>query len=241
MQNRIPDPVDYLEMRRATFGSDLTMSLCRLAHGQVVPPAVYEHGSMRSLENSAADYACMMNDLFSYQKEIEYEGEVHNAVLVVQNFFNCDYPSAVRIVDDLMHSRLDQFQHVAGKELPVLYDDFALEPEARELLDGYVEELENWLAGILVWHRDCRRYREEDLLRHFGAEREPQGGGGGEGTARARRLPGRPDRPGHGLAAPAASRCGPGRRGGGPGLTGGRTSPRRTRAGRSRAGAPGTG
>ncbi|MFF3001581.1 germacradienol/geosmin synthase [Kitasatospora sp. NPDC057940] len=171
VQNRIPDPVDYLEMRRATFGSDLTMSLCRLAHGKAVPPGVHEHGSMRSLENSAADYACMMNDLFSYQKEVEYEGEVHNAVLVVQNFFNCDYPSAVRIVDDLMHSRLDQFQHVAEKELPVLYDDFALEPEARELLDGYVEELENWLAGILVWHRGCRRYREEDLVRHFGAER----------------------------------------------------------------------
>ncbi|MFD7596763.1 germacradienol/geosmin synthase [Kitasatospora sp. NPDC059812] len=176
VQNRIPDPVDYLEMRRATFGSDLTMSLSRLAHGKAVPPGVHEHGSMRSLENSAADYACMMNDLFSYQKEVEYEGEVHNAVLVVQNFFNCDYPSAVRIVDDLMHSRLDQFQHVAAKELPVLYDDFALEPEARELLDGYVKELENWLAGILVWHRDCRRYREEDLLRHFGAERQLRAG-----------------------------------------------------------------
>ncbi|MDH6703466.1 germacradienol/geosmin synthase [Kitasatospora sp. MAA19] len=185
VQNRIPDPVDYLEMRRATFGSDLTMSLCRLAHGQVVPPGVYEHGSMRSLENSAADYACMMNDLFSYQKEVEYEGEVHNAVLVVQNFFNCDYPSAVRIVDDLMHSRLDQFQHVAAKELPVLYDDFALEPAAREMLDGYVKELENWLAGILVWHRDCRRYREEDLLRHFGEQRELRAGAGRAAEARA--------------------------------------------------------
>lgn len=27
IQHRIPDPVDYLEMRRATFGSELTMSL----------------------------------------------------------------------------------------------------------------------------------------------------------------------------------------------------------------------
>jgi hypothetical protein len=26
-QNRIPDPIDYIEMRRKTFGSDLTMSL----------------------------------------------------------------------------------------------------------------------------------------------------------------------------------------------------------------------
>ncbi|MFF9642603.1 terpene synthase family protein [Kitasatospora aureofaciens] len=175
IQNRVPDPVDYLEMRRSTFGSELTTMLARLGHGRTVPPEVYRHGSMRALENSAMDYACMMNDVFSYQKEVEYEGELHNAVLVVQNFFNCDYPSALRIVGDLMHSRLDQFRHVAQKELPVMYEDFALGAEARETLDGYVKELENWLAGILSWHRGCRRYRTEDLERHFGAERDLAG------------------------------------------------------------------
>ena len=104
-QNRIPDPVDYLEMRRATFGSDLTMSLCRLGHGRRLPPEVYRSGPVRSLENAAIDYACLINDVFSYQKEIEYEGEVHNAILVVQNFFGCDYPTALGIVHDLMTQR----------------------------------------------------------------------------------------------------------------------------------------
>ncbi|MER5746410.1 terpene synthase family protein [Streptomyces sp. NPDC002225] len=164
-QNRIPDPVDYIEMRRATFGSDLTMSLCRLGHGRKVPPEVYRSGPMRSLENAAADYACLLNDLFSYQKEIEYEGEIHNGVLVVQNFFGVDYPTGVAVVHDLMESRLRQFLHVAEHELPTLYDDFGLDAEAREVLAGYVRELRNWLAGILIWHRGCRRYREEDLRR----------------------------------------------------------------------------
>ncbi|MER7726663.1 terpene synthase family protein [Streptomyces sp. NPDC096323] len=168
-QNRIPDPVDYVEMRRMTFGSDLTMSLCRLGHGRTVPPEIYESGPLRSLENAAADYAALLNDLFSYQKEIEYEGEVHNGVLVVQNFFGVDYPTAMEIVYDLMKSRLRQFLHVAEQELPVLYDDFALDSEAREVLAGYVLELKNWIAGILIWHRGCRRYREEDLRRGTGA------------------------------------------------------------------------
>ncbi|MER7766052.1 terpene synthase family protein [Kitasatospora sp. NPDC096140] len=172
IQNRIPDPVDYLEMRRATFGSDLTTSLSRLGHGQAIPSDVHRHGSMRALENSAMDVGAMVNDLFSYRKEIEYEGDLHNLVLVVQNFFDCDYPSAVRIVDDLMHSRLGQFEHVAQKELPVMYEDFGLDGEARKLLDGYVKELEDWLAGVLNWHRECRRYGEEDLRRHFGADRD---------------------------------------------------------------------
>ncbi|MFF2901881.1 germacradienol/geosmin synthase [Streptomyces sp. NPDC057966] len=168
VQNRIPDPVDYVEMRRMTFGSDLTMSLCRLGHGRKVPPEIYHSGPLRSLENAAADYACLLNDLFSYQKEIEFEGEVHNGVLVVQNFFGVDYPTGVAIVYDLMKSRLRQFLHVAEQELPVLYDDFGLDAQAREVLAGYVQELKHWLAGILIWHRDCRRYREQDLLRGTG-------------------------------------------------------------------------
>ncbi|MFC9229606.1 family 2 encapsulin nanocompartment cargo protein terpene cyclase [Streptomyces decoyicus] len=161
--NRIPDPVDYIEMRRATFGSDLTMSLSRLGHGRQVPPEVYRSGPLRSLENAAADYACLMNDVFSYQKEIEYEGEVHNGILVVQNFFDCDYPTALNIIHDLMTSRMQEFQHVAAHELPVVYDDFGLSPEARTALDGYVHELENWMAGILTWHRGCLRYTESEL------------------------------------------------------------------------------
>lgn len=164
LQNRIPDPVDYIEMRRRTFGSNMTMSLSRIGHGRVVPPEIYASGPMRSLENAAQDYACLMNDLFSYQKEIEFEGEIHNGVLVVQSFFNCDYPTGVEIVHDLMKGRMRQFQHVVANELPVLYDDFALTVEARWVLDGYVKELENWLSGILVWHNDCHRYKEEDLL-----------------------------------------------------------------------------
>lgn len=169
VQNRIPDPVDYVEMRRATFGSDLTMSLSRLGHGRKVPEEIYRSGPLRSLENAAADYACLLNDLFSYQKEIEYEGEVHNGVLVVQNFFGVDYPTGVRIVHDLMNSRLRQFLHVAEQELPALYDDFGLGAEAREILAGYVRELKHWLAGILIWHRGCRRYREQDLRGGAGA------------------------------------------------------------------------
>ncbi|MFF3511397.1 germacradienol/geosmin synthase Cyc2 [Streptomyces sp. NPDC002573] len=165
LQNRIPDPVDYLEMRRATFGADLTKNLCRMGHGPEVPPEVYRSGTVRALENAAIDYAMLINDVFSYQKEIQYEGEIHNAVLVVQNFFGCDYPTAVRIVGDLMTQRMRQFQHVAEREIPVLYDDFGLSKEARAVMDGYVVDLQNYMSGILNWHRGCHRYGAADLAR----------------------------------------------------------------------------
>ncbi|MEU6534474.1 germacradienol/geosmin synthase Cyc2 [Streptomyces sp. NPDC047000] len=165
LQHRIPDPVDYLEMRRATFGSDLTMSLCRMGHGPAVPPEVYRSGPVRSLENAAVDYACLINDVVSYQKEIEYEGEIHNAVLVVQNFFGVGYPAALGVVHDLMTQRMRQFEHVAAHELPVLCEDLALSDAARAVLRDYVADLQNWMSGILHWHLSVDRYKAPYLAR----------------------------------------------------------------------------
>ena len=167
-ENRVPDPVDYIEMRRRTFGSDLTMSLCRIGHGRTVPPEVYRSRPLTAMENAAADAACLLNDMFSYQKEVQYEGELHNGVLVVEQFFGCDRFQALRIVNDLMASRVRQFEHVIEVEFPVLYQDFDLSAEARRTLDGYAQELRNWLAGILVWHRGCFRYDEATLRRVHG-------------------------------------------------------------------------
>ncbi|HWE90003.1 MAG TPA: family 2 encapsulin nanocompartment cargo protein terpene cyclase [Pseudonocardiaceae bacterium] len=161
--NRIPDPVDYIEMRRKTFGSDLTLSLSRFSHGQSVPADIYRTRAIQNMENSAIDYACMVNDLFSFQKEIEFEGEVLNSVLVVQNFLNVDRDTAVAIVGDLMNSRMRQFQHTVEIEMPALFEERKLDEDARTGLTRYADELKDWMAGILNWHRNCDRYKEAEL------------------------------------------------------------------------------
>jgi germacradienol/geosmin synthase len=163
---RIPDPVDYVEMRRRTFGSDMTMALSRLAHGRTVPPEVLRSTPVRSMENAAMDYACLTNDLYSYQKELEFEGELHNAVLVVRNFLGVDQERAVRIVADLMNARMRQFEHALTVEVPTLFEDFDLSTEARESLLRYTAELRDWMAGILNWHARCLRYDETELRQH---------------------------------------------------------------------------
>ncbi|GAA0417492.1 terpene synthase family protein [Streptomyces luteireticuli] len=185
-KNHIPDPVDYIEMRRATFGSELTMVPGRARYESRLPPEIFRSETMRSLENTAADYGALVNDVFSYQREIEYEGDIHNGVLVVQNFLNCDYPTALSAIHQVTTSRMRQFQHMTTHELPVLCEDFHLGPEARGALRGYVHELENWMAGILNWHHSCGRYGERDLRRTAGSARALLGGPRGLGTSAAR-------------------------------------------------------
>ncbi|MEU9871511.1 germacradienol/geosmin synthase [Actinomadura sp. NPDC048021] len=162
LQSRVPDPVDYVEMRRRTFGSELTMSLARIGRADEVPPHVFQTRTLRELEASAMDVACLLNDCYSYQKEIEYEGELNNGVLAVENFFGCGRDEALPIVGDLIASRRRQFEHLAGGELPALCDHLGLDDAARAAVSSYVGELRDWMAGILRWHRETDRYDERE-------------------------------------------------------------------------------
>ncbi|MDQ3761627.1 MAG: germacradienol/geosmin synthase [Actinomycetota bacterium] len=183
IQHRIPDPVDYIEMRRKTFGSDLTMNFARIARAARIPPEIFRTRAMRGLESSAADYACLTNDIFSYQKEIEFEGELHNCVLVVQKFLEIDRQQAVSVVNDLMTSRLLQFEHISATELPLLAENFKLDADACEALDAYVVGLQDWMAGILDWHMLTGRYDESALRRRYRTPPQRFGGPTGLGTS----------------------------------------------------------
>jgi germacradienol/geosmin synthase len=185
IQHRIPDPVDYIEMRRKTFGSDLTMSLARITQAGEIPPELFHTRAMRGLENSAQDYACLLNDIFSYQKEIEFEGELHNCVLVVQKFLDIDRRQSVSVVNDLMTSRLLQFRHIIATELPALVGDFNLDSHARDALDAYVVGLQDWMAGILDWHMLTGRYGESALRRRYRTPPQRFGGPTGLGASAA--------------------------------------------------------
>jgi germacradienol/geosmin synthase len=183
IQHRIPDPVDYIEMRRHTFGSDLTMSLARITKAGGVPAEIFGTRTLRALENSAVNYATFTNDIFSYQKEIEFEGELHNIVLITQKFLEIDREQAVEVVNNLMTSRMHQFEHIIATELPVIVEEFQLDAAAREALDDYVVGLQDWMSGILDWHMTSGRYPEPALRRRYQKKPQRLGGPTGLGTS----------------------------------------------------------
>ena len=150
----------------------MTMSLARITKASRVRAEIFHTRTLRALENSAVNYACFTNDIFSYQKEIEFEGELHNMVLVTQKFLEIDRRQAVEVVNNLMTSRMCQFEHIIATELPLIVDEFGLDAAARDALDGYVVGLQDWMAGILDWHMLCGRYPEPALRRRY--RRNPQ-------------------------------------------------------------------
>ncbi len=167
IQNRIPDPIDYIETRLKTFGFDFVMLLNQ---GDKTPPELYDSPSMQSLHKAAGDVVGLANDIVSYQKEMESEGVLFNGVLVTQHFLDCDLAQAVEIVNNLITARVREFEHIVANELPALCNDFNLDTITQEKLFGYFEQLQFMMSGLLKWYVGTSYYQESE----FGRDPSPR-------------------------------------------------------------------
>ncbi len=158
IENRVPDPVDYIEMRRQTFGAEFGMSLAQFGLDEQIPAELFRTRTIRALVNSAADAIGLINDIVSYRKEIEIEGELNNCVLVVKQFMGIESQPAIEIVSQISAARIRQFEYVRKMELPTLMEQFELSPKSKESLLSYVESIQNWISGVAHWHFVVPRY-----------------------------------------------------------------------------------
>ena len=187
IQHRVPDPIDYFEMRVKTFGCEFMIALRSMAGLPQLPAAIAATRPLQAMTGAAANYTSLTNDVYSFRKEVEFEGELNNGVLVMQAFLDCDVPAAMDVIARLMTSRLEQFDHVAATELPSLLKEFDVDAATEEVVGRYVQSLKDFMAGELYWHGEVSRYSDTELERSRPAPPErlwviPQG----LGTAAAR-------------------------------------------------------
>ena len=60
---------------------------------------------------------------------------------------------------------MKQFEHIVETEVAFVADSFELDDESRASLAGWIEMMQDWLAGILCWHQMTGRYKEPVLKR----------------------------------------------------------------------------
>jgi germacradienol/geosmin synthase len=162
LRDHIPDPVDYVEMRRQTAGTDLSTHLGFLTSWGEISPELLDTRQLRDLIAAFADNVDFRNDIFSYRKEIELEFDVNNGVLVIQDFFKCGLQHAVEIAGDIMTASLREFQRITEEDLPLMLEELDLAPAVRDRVLTFVRGLERWLSGDLAWYTRTRRYTGAD-------------------------------------------------------------------------------
>lgn len=180
-EGRIANPVEYIEMRRKVGGAPWSAGLVEYATGSEVPVAVAGSRPLRVLKETFSDAVHLRNDLFSYQREIEEEGELSNGVLVLEKFLDCTTQEAADAVNDLLTSRMQQFENTALTELAPLFAETGL--PAQECADvlAYAKGLQDWQSGGHEWHMVSSRY----MNKGGAATPSPLAGPSGTGTSAA--------------------------------------------------------
>ncbi|HEU5026440.1 MAG TPA: hypothetical protein VFV01_16095 [Spirillospora sp.] len=164
-ESRVPNPIDYVHMRRKVGGAPWSADLVEVAAGAEVPARVAGTRPLRVLKDAFSDAVHLRNDIFSYQRETESEGEVNNGVLVMERFFGTGPQRAAEITNDLLTSRMQQFEHTAATELPVLFEEQALNPAERGGVLRYARGLQDWQSGGHEWHLRSSRYMNQGAAR----------------------------------------------------------------------------
>ncbi|MDG4863980.1 terpene synthase family protein, partial [Streptomyces sp. T-3] len=157
-EGRIANPVEYIEMRRKVGGAPWSAGLVEYAANAEVPDAVAHSRPLRVLRDAFSDAVHLRNDLFSYQREVEDEGENSNGVLVMERFLNCTTQEAADAVNDLLTSRLHQFDNTALTEVPPLCVEKGLDPTQTAAVAAYTKGLQDWQSGGHEWHMRSSRY-----------------------------------------------------------------------------------
>ncbi|MGP4093866.1 terpene synthase family protein [Nonomuraea sp. KM90] len=155
---RVPNPIEYIGLRRASGGAPWAADLVEYAIDAEVPDRIAGTRPVRVLRDTFSDGVHLLNDLYSYRREIEEEGEVDNGVLVLERFLRCGTQEAADRVNDLRTSRLRQFENTALTELPPVVEECGADPGERGRVVRYVQGLQDWQSGSCEWHRRSSRY-----------------------------------------------------------------------------------
>src|SRR5918998_207861 len=163
--HRVPNPIEYIEMRRKVGGAPWSANLVEHAAFIEVPARVADSRPMRVLKDTFADGVHLRNDLFSYQRETQDEGEINNCVLVLERFLGVSPQRAANLTNEILTSRLQQFENTTLTELPSLFEEYGLSLLERESVLLYVKGLQDWQSGGHEWHLRSSRYMNETSTR----------------------------------------------------------------------------
>ena len=159
---RIANPVEYMQMRRRVGGAPWSANLVEFAAHAELPGRLARTRQLQVLTDTFADAVHLRNDLFSYQREVQEEGENSNAVLVFEKFLDIPTQEAAELVNDLLTSRLQQFEHTALAEVPAMLINEAATPDEALPVAAYAKGLQDWQAGGHEWHTRSSRYMNEN-------------------------------------------------------------------------------
>ncbi|MFG6191358.1 hypothetical protein [Nonomuraea sp. JJY05] len=144
----IPNPEDYVLMRRITGATYTCFALIDAGGGYRLEAEEWHHPDVRALSDLACDLIGWDNDLLSYAKERGNDKARHNLVTVLATHKSLSLQNALRGVAQMHNDAIAAFIERRA----------ALEHWASLPVRKYVRGLEHWVRGHIEFSLGSARY-----------------------------------------------------------------------------------
>jgi hypothetical protein len=157
---------EYMDYRICDSGYWMTIALARWACDVRVPTTVRQNETFAALERAAGYHASLLNDLYSYQREVDAakkqgSGEIAkslvNAVALVMNERGIDEREATRSLEGFISGLEVRFEELHNALSERFSDD------EKRAAEKYARTLKQVCAGNAKWSTFCGRYHRRSL------------------------------------------------------------------------------
>ncbi len=146
------DLQSYLAWREDDCGMYLEIDLIEFADGFALPETVRTHPTLLRLRRNCNRIAGLMNDIFSYYKEIVVERSRFNLVNLIQENTGVGLKEAVEEATNMVNGYIEEFLELE-KQVP--YWDSA----TQFAVEKYIEGMKSQINGSWHWQIYTGRYR----------------------------------------------------------------------------------
>lgn len=144
---------EYLALRDHDSGMQPTIDIIEFAEDIFLPDSLLLHPYLRRMRLATARIGGLLNDLFSYTKEVVALGSDFNLVTVMMDDLDCTFDEAVHYIVHLLNIYIKDFLD-AEKDSPLWID-----PAANTMIQKYVQGLRDQVIASWHWQMSTNRYR----------------------------------------------------------------------------------
>lgn len=154
-QDRVPSTDDYLGMRMHDSAVFPAVDMIEVAAGIRLSRDVLEHPSIVEMRQLTVRHTAYVNDLFSYQKEVLWNGTPCNLVRVLMHNESLGFEEAVGEIVAMVNRDVQRFVELE-RGLP------RFEPAIAHEVDAYLTGMKDWMRGNVEFSLASGRYRAPD-------------------------------------------------------------------------------
>ena len=143
---------NYIKLRGFDSGMYPAIHLIEFANNFYLPPEIRDHPYIREMEDATANVGGLMNDIFSYEKEVIQYNSQFNLIAMFEHYHNLSFKDAVHESVMVVNRNTDNFLE-RERNIPDFGDD-----ERNLIAARYVRGLRYQINATWHWQKATDRY-----------------------------------------------------------------------------------